>query len=130
MKNKKMMIALIVVMAVVAVMTCVYFALRPDTQVGNKTITVQVVHKDGTIKEFTYQTDAEFLADVLVAEGLISGSMSEYGLTIETVDGVTADWGKDNAYWALYIGDDYANTGISSTPVTDGAVYKLVYEAL
>ena len=129
MKNKKLMIAMIVVMAVVAVMTCVYFALRPDTQIGGKAITVQVVHKDGTVKEFTYQTNEKYLADVLTKEGLISGTVTEYGLTIETVDGVTADWAKDNAYWALYIGDDYANTGISSTPVTDGAVYKLVYEA-
>ena len=75
-------------------------------------------------------SDAEYLAEVLLAEKLVTGYDSEYGLTIESVDGETADWNTDNAYWSLYIGDEYATTGASDTPVTDGAVYKLVYEKM
>ena len=128
MKNKKLIIAIIAVVAVIGLMLGVYFATRPETQQGSKSITVVVVHEDGTEKTFEYRTDAEYLAEVLLAEELVTGSESEYGLTIESVDGVTADW-NDNVYWAIYIGDEAATTGASSIPVTDGGVYKLVYEA-
>ena len=128
MKNKKLIIAIIAVIAVIGLMLGVYFATRPETQQGSKSITVVVVHEDGTEKTFEYRTDAEYLAEVLLAEELVTGSESEYGLTIESVDGVTADW-NDNVYWAIYIGDEAATTGASSIPVTNGGVYKLVYEA-
>ena len=127
MKNKKFVIAIVAVVAVIALMLGIYFATRPETQEGSKTITVCVVHSDGTEKTFTCHTDAEYLADVLLAEELVTGSTTEYGLTIESVDGETADWTADGAYWSLYIGDKYATTGASATPVTDGGVYKLVY---
>ena len=127
MKNKKLIIAIVALVAVIAIMLGVYFATRPETQEGSKTITVSVVHKDGSEQTFTYHTDAEYLADVLLAEELVTGYTGEYGLTIESVDGETADWTADGAYWCLYIGEEYAMTGASETPVTDGGVYKLVY---
>ena len=126
--NKKRIFVLVAIVAVIALMLGIYFATRPETQQGSKAITVQVVHKDGTEKTFTYRTDAEFLAEVLLAEKLVTGAETEYGLTIESVDGETADWTLDGAYWAVYIGEEYATTGVSEIPVTDGAVYKLVYE--
>ena len=128
MKNKKLILAIVAIAAVIGLMLGVYAATRPETAQGSKTITVTVVHKDGTEKTFIYHTDAEYLAEVLQAEGLVTGYESEYGLTVEAVDGETADWTADSAYWALYIGEEYATTGVSSTPVTDGGVYKLVYE--
>ncbi len=128
MKNKKLIIAIVAVVAVIAIMVGIYAATRPETETGSKTITVTVVHKDGTEKTFTYHTDAEYLAEVLLSEELVTGAEGEYGLTIESVDGETADWTADSAYWALYIGEEYATTGASDTPVTDGGVYKLVYE--
>lgn len=127
MKNKKLVIAIVAVVAVIAVMLGVYAAARPETQQGAKTITVVVVHSDGSEKSFTCHTDEEYLAQVLLAEELVTGADGEYGLTIESVDGETADWTADGAYWSLYIGEEYATTGASMTPVTDGGVYKLVY---
>ncbi len=126
--NKKMIFAVVAVVLVIGVMLGVYFATRPEIQQGGKTITVEVVHADGTEKTFTYRTDAEYLAEVLLAEKLITGSESQYGLTIESVDGETADWNVDGAYWAIYVDGEYATKGVSETPVTDGTVYKLVYE--
>ena len=127
MKNKKLIIAVAAVVAVIALMLGIYFATRPEAQEGAKTITVVVVHKDGTEKTFTCHTDAENLAEVLLAEELVTGSEGQYGLTIESVDGETADWTVDGAYWSLYIGEKYATTGASDTLITDGGVYKLVY---
>ena len=99
-----------------------------DTQTaGMKKILVTVVHSDGTSKEFTYETAEEFLGPVLVAEGLIQGNDGPYGLEITQVDGETAVYNTDKAYWALYEGDAYALQGIDTTPVTDGGSYKLEY---
>ena len=64
---------------------------------------------------------------MLQAEGLIEGEEGPYGLMISTVDGELADWNVDQGYWALYIGQDYATTGIDTTPIQDGAAYSLVY---
>lgn len=130
MKNKKLVVAIVAVVLLIALMVGVYVATRPEAQEGSKSITVQVVHSDGTEKEFTYRTDAKYLAEVLLAEELVTGSEGQYGLTIESVDGESADWAADGAYWAVYIGQEYATTGVSEILVTDGGVYKLVYEKL
>ena len=86
-----------------------------------------VVHADGSQKVFEYTTDAEYLDDALMEEGLIAGEEGPYGLTLITVDGEDAVWETDNAYWSLYIGQEYATTGLSDTPVNDGDVFKLEY---
>ena len=127
MKNKKTILAIIALVAVIAVFAGIYFATRPETTEGAKTITVTVVHKDGTEKEFTYHTDEEFLGPVLLAEELVKGEQSTYGLMISAVDGETADWNVDQGYWALYVGEEYATSGADTTPINDGDSFKLVY---
>lgn len=98
-----------------------------DPAEGKNTITVKVVHSDGSEKVFTYKTDAEFLGDVLLEAGLIKGNDGPYGLEITHVDGEQAIYTEDGAYWALYEGDQYAMQGVSTTPVVDGATYGYVY---
>ena len=129
-KNTKILLAIVALVAVVGIFLGVYFATRPQPQEGEKAITVVVVHKDGTEKTFQYRTDEEFLDKVLLAKGLIEGYEDQYGLVIEKVDGESAIWNVDNAFWALYVGDAQSNYGISQTPVEDGVVYKLVYEPI
>ena len=63
--------------------------------------------------------------EALLAEGLIAGSESEYGLYINTVNGIIADWDKDQTYWAFYVNGEYATTGVDSTEITEGATYGL-----
>lgn len=128
MKNKKMIFAIVAVVVVIGFMLGVYAATRPEAQVGAKTVTLIIVHSDGSEKTLEYQTDLENLAELLLEKEIATGYEAEYGFTIESVDGETADWATDGAYWALYIGEDYATTGASDTLLTDGAVYKLVYE--
>lgn len=127
MKNKKILIAAIVIVALIAVMAGAYFAARPAVAEGAKTISVTVVHADGSEKQFQYHTDEEYLGPVLLAEGLAEGEDGPYGLTIYVVDGEKADWNENQSYWALYIGEEYAATGADSTPVKDGDSFKLVY---
>ena len=92
-----------------------------------KRIAVTVVHADESSKVFEYETDEEFLGPLLEKEGLILGEEGPYGLVIIEVDGEQAVYESDNAYWALYEGDEYALQGISTTPVVDEGIYKLVY---
>ena len=128
--NKKIIIAIIALVAVIGIFLGVFFLTRPEVQQGAKEITVIVVHKDGTQKSFTYHTDEEYLDKVLLHEGLMEGHDDQYGMVIDKVDGEAAIWETDKAYWSLYIGEEYATTGISQTPVYDGTTYKQVYETL
>ena len=130
MKNKKLVIAALALLVVIGLMAGVWMATRPETETGSKAYSVTVVHKDGTVKDFAYRTDAEYLAEALLEEGLVSGEDSQYGLTIITVDGEDAVWDTDNAYWAIWIGEEMAMTGASEIPVYDGSTYKLEYTSL
>ena len=130
MKNKKLIVAVIAVAVIIVLMAGIWFATRPETEAGSKAYTVTVVHKDGTVKDFSYRTDEEYLAGALLEEGLISGEDGPYGLTVITVDGEDAVWDTDNAYWSLLIGEEYANTGVDTTPVYDGSTFKLVYTSM
>ena len=130
MKNKKLVFAAIALAVVIGLMAGVWFATRPETEAGSKAYTVTVVHKDGSVKDFSYRTDEEYLAGALLEEGLVSGEDSQYGLTIITVDGEDAVWATDNAYWAIWIGEEMAMTGASETPVYDGSSFKLEYTSI
>lgn len=126
-KNSKIIIAVAALVVLIAVFVGVFLATRPDTAAGAKTITVEVVHKDESTKTFTYSTDAEYLGDVLLAEGLIEGEQGDYGLYIKMVDGEKAVYEEDGAYWAFYQGDEYASLGVDQTPINDGDTFQLVY---
>ncbi len=126
-KNTKILIAGLAVLAVAALMAGIWFTTRPETDKGVKEITVEVVHGDGTTKSFTYRTEAEYLGEVLLAEGLAEGEQGEYGLYIVTVDGEDAVYEEDGAYWALYQNGEYAVSGADTTPIQDGDVFQLAY---
>ena len=125
MKNKKLLIALIAFVAIVAIAAGIFFATRPEAEDGSKAFTVIVVHADGAEKKFEYKTEGEHLGPVLVEKGLIveSGSKGLYN----TVDGATADWNVDQSYWAFYVGDEMAMFGMDDAVIHDGDIFKLVY---
>lgn len=126
-KNGKLIAACVAAIILVGILIGIYRATRPAASEGEKTITVEVLHKDGSAKTFTYQTEAEYLGEVLLAEGLIEGEMGPYGLFVQTVDGEQAVYEEDGSYWGLYEGDSYAEQGIDLTPIADGGAYSLVY---
>ena len=129
MKNKKKLFAVLALVVVIGIMAAVYLGTRPEAVEGSKAVTIRIIHKDGSEKVLEYRTDLENLAELLLEKELATGYTSEeYGFTIESVDGVTADWNVDSAYWALYEGEEYATTSASGIVLTDGGVYKLVYE--
>ncbi len=129
MKNKKLIFASLALVLVAALLAGVYLATRPEAVEGQKNVTVLIVYEDGTEKKQEYTTDCEYLSQLLLEKELVTGySSEEYGFTIESVDGIALDWAKDGAYWALYVGDEYATTSAAGIVLTEGGIYRLVYE--
>ena len=131
MENKKKLgpiLAVVIFAVLAAALALVWRFTRPAPAAGSKHITVEVIHKDESSKTFTYDTDAEYLGEVLAAEGLIQGDDSEFGLYVTTVDGETADYNVDQSWWALYDANgDLTPTGVDSTPVYDGDAFTWAY---
>lgn len=98
-------------------------AAGEEETAGSKTITVTVVHGDGTSNDITVSTDAENLRDALEAEGIIAGEDGPYGMFVQTVDGETADDGEQE-WWCLTKGGEMWNYGVDDTEIADGDVYE------
>ena len=127
MKNRRMIVIAVGLVVCVAVMLGIYLGTRPETVTGGKNITVTVVHKDGSEKVFTCQTEEEYLGPVLVAENIVVAEYGEFGLYFNTADGETADWNVDNGWWQVFVGEEAAMLGADSLPIADGDTFKLVY---
>lgn len=125
MKNNKKKVALLACLfiVVVAVFGVLFFTMRPTGTEGKKTFILEVILTDGSSTEHKVSTDAEFVGEALLTEGLIDGSTSEYGLFVTTVNGVTAN--SDNQeWWCLTIDGESSMYGVDQVPVTDGGHYE------
>ena len=95
---------------------------------GQTVFTFNVTDADGNETNFEIHTDKETVGDALLELDLIAGEDSEYGLYVKTVNGITADYDKDQTYWAFYVNGEYAQTGVDSTNVTAGDTYSFKVE--
>ena len=86
----------------------------------------KVVDLDGSEKNFSIKTTGKTVGEALVTEKLISGTEGDYGLMVDTVNGIKYDYTADGAYWAFYINGEIAMSGVDATDVTDGATYSFV----
>ncbi len=93
---------------------------------GEKTVKVEVKAEDKVVT-FTVKTDAKTVGAALLENALIAGEEGTYGLYIKKVNGITADYDTDKAYWAFYVNGEYAMSGVDSTNIDESAVYSLVY---
>lgn len=128
--KKKIGIAVGVIVVLIAALLIIFNVAKPKASAGAKAVTIEVVDNTGASTDYDVKTDAEFLAQVFdEVDGLtVEGDTTEYGLYITTVNGVTADYNVDGAYWAIYINGDYGMYGADQQPVTDGDSYSLKYE--
>ena len=93
---------------------------------GSTVFYVSVADLEGSETVFEVHTDEETVGAALLKAGLLEGDMGEYGLYINVVNGVAADWDKDQTYWAFYIDGEYAMTGVDGTQINPSAEYSLV----
>ncbi|MCD7807542.1 MAG: DUF4430 domain-containing protein [Lachnospiraceae bacterium] len=127
--GRKGLIAVIALIVLIAAFALAYTLLSPSASEGSKTLTIQVIDDNGETTSYTVKTDAEYLRQAMdETDGLTyEGTESEYGMYVETVNGITADYNTDGAYWAFYVDGEYCNYGIDSQPVNDGEVYTIEY---
>ena len=99
-----------------------------DTTIGEGDTTFNVVISiDKQSITLTVKTNAETVGAALLENEVISGEEGAYGLYIKKVNGVTADYDKDKAYWAFYVDGEYATSGVDSTKIDSSVTYKLEY---
>ena len=91
---------------------------------GSKTVTVEVAVEEHLVT-FTLKTDATILGDALFESGLCVGDEGPYGLYIKTTNGILADYDINQRYWAFYINGEFAMSGVDSTEIVEGTVYRL-----
>ena len=126
--NKKVILAIVALVAIIGIMAAVFFIFREKPVEGSKSITIEVVNKAQESTMYELKTDAEYLRQAMEeAKGLeFSGTESQYGLTVEVINGENTDF-NNGSYWSFYVNDAYCNYGIDTQPVLDGDAFKIVY---
>ena len=124
---KKTIMSVVGFLLAILVLLGVWQGTRPEAQDGEKHIAVEIIHKDGSEKSFSYDTDEEYLGELLKKEGLISGTEDQYGIFVDTVDGETAIWEEDGGWWSLSCNGEDAQTGVDQMVIEDGSVYTWTY---
>lgn len=128
MKNKKWLGAGLVVV-LIAVFALFYGAFSEKPVEGSKAISIEVINQAEESKLYELKTDAEFLRQAMEeAEGLeFTGTDGEYGMVVETVNGESAVYEEDGAYWSFMVNEEYCNYGVDSQPVEDGDEFQIIY---
>lgn len=125
MKKKRGLIAAAAVLIVLCIGAgFLYQKSKPSVSEGAKQIKVTVVHGDETENVFEYDTDAEYLGEVLKSEKLVDGEDGEFGMFITTADGEQADDCKQQ-WWCITKAGEQVNTSADQTPVADGDEFEL-----
>lgn len=127
--DKKAVIGIVVLTAAVVLMAAGFFLFREKPVEGSKAIVIEVVDNGQKTVTYNVKTDAEYLRQAMEeAEGLeFSGAESEYGMMVDTVNGITADYNVNGAYWSFYVNGGYCNYGIDTQPVQDGDTFRIEY---
>lgn len=130
MKSKFVLSVLSLVLIVAMALTFAACGNDSNTNTGDakveKSFVFKVVDLDGSEKSFDIKTTATTVGEALVAEKLISGEQGDYGLMVDTVNGIKYDYNADGAYWAFYVNGEYAMSGVDTTEIDETAVYSFV----
>ena len=95
---------------------------------GSKSFQMEVTDADGKVVKFTVKSDADTVGAALLALGIIAGEDSQYGLYVKTVNGITADYDKNQTWWGFYVDGAPASAGVDSADLVDGSTYGFKVE--
>ena len=114
----------LVLIAVIA-LSVVSCGTQKDPETGvQKTFAFEVYDLDGTkLYGGEITTTATTVGEALLEEKLVEGEDGQYGLYVQSVCGVVADYNTDGTYWSFLIGGEYAMTGVDRTEIVDGETY-------
>ncbi len=127
-KNKKTIIAVILLAVLIAAAVLVWHFFGPNKEANSfdKEITVTVIHGDGAQKDFVIGTNEENLRGALEQEKLIEGDEGEFGLFITSVDGEAADASAEE-WWCVCDGEgNMLMSSVDGTVINDGDSFQIV----
>ena len=96
---------------------------------GSVSFALSIVDLEGNQTDVTIKTDKETVGEALQELKIISGKDGDYGLFIDTVNGITVDYNKYGAYWAFYVDGEYAMESADLTKINPESVYMLKAES-
>ncbi len=116
----------LVLLAVVA-LSVVSCGTQKDPEAGTeKTFIFEAYDLDGTqLYAGEITTTSATVGEALLEKGLVEGEDGPYGLYVQSVCGVLADYNIDASYWSFLIDGEYAMTGVDKTDIEDGMTYSL-----
>lgn len=122
--NRKVILAVAALVLVVAALLLAWRLQTPKGQAGEKTVVVEVVHGDGSTRDFELKTGEAYLGNALVEGKVVEDNQESFGLYILTADGETAN--EDNQeWWKITKNGEQLNTGADGTAIEDGDHYEL-----
>ena len=127
--KKKNIIFLVGFLCLTLLMAWVYFNFSEKPVTGSKAITIEVINQAEEVTVYNIKTDAEYLRQAMQeAEGLtFVGVEGPYGLMVNAVNGETADYNVNGAYWSFIVNGQYCNYGIDQQPVNDQDIFQIIY---
>ncbi len=140
MKKSRIVAVLIAVLTVASVFCSCTTAKKPEivtnansnpiTQLGSgaNRFILNVVDKDGKLSEFAVNTDEKTVGAALEGIDMIRGKQSQYGLYVTIVNSIKAEYETDGCYWAFYIGNELASTGVDAVEIVEGETYTFKVE--
>ncbi|NBI05947.1 DUF4430 domain-containing protein [Senegalia massiliensis] len=125
--SKKSLIIVIALVLALGLVFAYQTFLSPESVEGAKEVKIQVINeKEDVDKTFTYNTDDEYLLD------LLENNKDEIGVTL-----TDSDFGKmvtammdyeakesEQEFWQIQVNGKDAETGVAEIPLTDGDKYK------
>ena len=86
-----------------------------------------VVDKGGNKTAFEIRTDKTIVGDALMELGLLEGEEGAYGLYVKKVNGITADYNKDGAWWCVTKSGEMTMVGMNELELSNGDKYEITY---
>jgi len=97
------------------------------THGGTATFILEITDNNGNQTTKEIKTDKTTVGAALLEAGIIEGTVSDFGLMVEYVNGLRADFVEDNAWWAFYINGEMAMAGVDTTEIEEGVTYAFIF---
>ena len=116
----------LVLIAVMALLAASCGTQKPSDDGSEKTFIFEAYDLDGTkLYGGEITTTSATVGEALLEKELVTGEDGPYGLYVQSVCGVVADYNTDGTYWSFLIGGEYAMTGVDQTAIESGETYTL-----
>ena len=97
---------------------------KPSDADNTISVTVEIVDDKGEKTTLSLETEKTTLAEALVEEGIIEYAADGF---YTTVNGITADYSKDGAWWCVTKGGTTTTAGMNTLKLSDGDCFEITY---